>query len=135
MNCGLTKIPEEVLRVIYLEELILKNNSIKSIQDNICQLRNLITVDISNNELEYIANITALCKLSTLHLSDNPKLKVSAIKNVLACKKLRVLKMPPLTEAQKGKLNDEENRKFATVNKQLHTSDDLYKSGLALILS
>lgn len=135
VNCGLTKIPEEVLKITSLEVLILKHNSIKSIQDNICQLRNLITVDISNNELEYIANITALCKLSTLHLSDNPKLKVSAIKNVLACKKLRVLKMPPLTEAQKGKLNDEENRKFATVNKQLHTSDDLYKSGLALILS
>ena len=136
VNCGLTKIPEEVLKITSLEVLILKHNSIKSIQDNICLLDNLITVDISNNELEDIhAKIAALCNLLTLRLSDNPKLKVSAIKNVLACKRLRVLEMPPLTEAQKGKLNDEENRKFATVNKQLHTSDDLYKSGLALILS
>ena len=118
--CGLTKIPEKVLRVIHLEELILKNNSIKSIQDDICHLKSLTTVDISNNELEHIpGNIEALCNLLTLRLSNNPKLEVSAIKNVLACKRLRVLEMPPLTEAQEKELNDEEKKKFATINVQL----------------
>lgn len=76
-------------------------------------------MDLSNNESITIAeSLRNLPKLSTLNLSNNSKLEISEIRNVLACPKLSVLRVSELTADQQNQLNRGELKKLAELTKR-----------------
>ena len=64
--------PEHICSLIFLEELWLPNNAIKSIPESIGQLINLKSLNLRNNKIEFIPmSIKKLKKLENLKLADN----------------------------------------------------------------
>lgn len=119
VNCGLTKIPEKIFDMTWLLHLELAHNSIKSIQAGIIKLNKLEILNISSNELETIdESIGELTELQTLLIRDNPKLKISALKNVLECQQLKRLDICPLSESQKLEFSKDEMDKLIKVSRQ-----------------
>ena len=92
INCGLTKIPEGLLKLEFLKTLRLMNNSIMDIQSRICNLRKLHNLDVSSNRLKTInISINSLRTLENVNISNNPEIHISAISIVLACTGLKTL--------------------------------------------
>ncbi len=68
----LTQIPAEVCELKNLEVLKLSNNELASLPESISRLENLTSLDLSNNELTVLPElITKLQNLTTLDLSNN----------------------------------------------------------------
>ena len=92
VSCGLTKIPENVFALEKLKFLCLKDNFIKEIPSEICSLTVLEEFDISHNNLiSTHESIRTLPLLIRVNISNNPYIRLSAIKDVLACEKLEKL--------------------------------------------
>ena len=92
VSCGLTKIPENVFVLEKLKFLCLKDNFIKEIPSEICSLTVLEEFDISHNNLISIhESVRTLPLLIRVNISNNPYIRLSAIKDVLACEKLEKL--------------------------------------------
>ena len=118
IKCRLKSIPEGILNIILLEELNLSGNLITKVNESIAKLSYLTTLDLSNNNLETIEpqSFENLDNLLTVYLSGNPKLKMEALKVVLACNRLRILYSPRHLLARKNELNRLEAEKFEVVN-------------------
>ncbi|WP_347400467.1 DnaB-like helicase C-terminal domain-containing protein [Sulfurimonas hydrogeniphila] len=70
-------IPEDVFSLVNLKELILKNNTVRTISPNIYKLKKLAILSLANNHLESLpADIDRLHNLRELDISNNPTLKV-----------------------------------------------------------
>ena len=91
VNCSLTKIPKELFRLYCLRTLCLTNNLIKIIPQAICNLKKLCNFNISRNELESIDKSIKTLQLRKVDISNNPKITVDAVRNLLACKTLITL--------------------------------------------
>ena len=87
INCGLTKIPEGLLKLEFLKTLRLMNNSIMDIHSGICNLRKLHNLDVSFNRLKTInISINSLRTLENVNISNNPEIHISAISTLLILK-------------------------------------------------
>lgn len=68
----LTFVPDEILELVELQNLILSNNKIELMPDGIASLKNLQTLDLSNNRLTDLPDtLTQLNYLEELYLGDN----------------------------------------------------------------
>ena len=118
IQCRLKSIPEGILNIKCLEELILKGNFLTNIDSSIRKLEHLATLDLSNNKIKTIQpqsceNIDNLFKVCLL---GNPKLEIQALKVVLACKRLHILYSPPQLFDRINELNPLEREKFNAVS-------------------
>ena len=118
IKCGLKSIPEGILNIECLEVLNLKGNFIAKVNRNISNLRNLTTLDLSDNNLETIEpeSFENLDNLLAVYLSGNSKLQMAALKVVLACERVRILDSPRHLSDRKYELNQMEQDKFDAVN-------------------
>jgi Leucine-rich repeat (LRR) protein len=74
-ECKITKIPDTIGKLIYLQTLYLCHNNLATIPDTIGNLINLTILDVNNNKLSVLPNsIGNLINLKFLYLSYN-KLK------------------------------------------------------------
>ncbi len=118
IKCRLKSIPKDILDIEWLEVLNLKGNFLRSINRNISNLQNLITLDLSDNNLETIepASVENLANLLTVYLSGNSKLQMAALKVVLACESLRIMHPPRHLSDRSNELNPLERAKFDSVS-------------------
>ncbi len=71
-NCGLTKVPSDVQKMVYLEDLILFRNKIDSIPSFIGELQKLEELSFQSNRLTFVSPETgSLTKLRKLNLRFN----------------------------------------------------------------
>ena len=119
INCDLTKIPKELFNLRSLETVRLMNNSIKEIPHEISSLRKLFDFDISYNNLKTIdISIKELPTLEILNISNNPVMKVSAITNVLKCKKLKTLIVSSRSKISFWLSDEDDKKKFSEVARE-----------------
>ena len=118
IQCRLKFIPEGILNIKRLEELIFKGNLLAKIDTSIAELEHLTTLDLSNNKLKTIEpqSCENLANLFKVYLLGNPKLKIEALKVVLLCERLRILYSPPQLSAKINELNSLERKKFNAVS-------------------
>ena len=114
--CGLKCIPEGILKMEFLEELNLKGNSIESIDRGVSSLKNLTCLDLSDNHLKAIAteSLEQLHNLFAVYITGNYELKTKALKVILACKRLCILRFKELLD-ERNELNQLEQEKFDAV--------------------
>ena len=116
VSCGLTKIPENVFLLEKLKFLCLKDNLIKEIQSGIRSLTVLLEFDISHNNLISIdRSIGTLSSLTNVNISNNPYMRLSVIRNVLACEKLGKLTVSRKSEILQRLRTEEDRIKFDNV--------------------
>ena len=116
VSCGLTKIPKNVFLLEKLKFLCLKDNLIKEIQSGIRSLTMLLEFDISHNNLISIdRSIGTLSSLTNVNISNNPYMRWSVIRNVLACEKLGKLTVSRKSEILQRLRTEEDRIKFDNV--------------------
>jgi hypothetical protein len=118
IKCRLKSIPKDILGIEWLEVLNLKGNFLISINRSISNLQNLITLDLSDNNLETIepGSFENLANLLTVFLSGNSKLQMAALKVVLACERLHIMHSPRHLSDRSNELNPLDREKFDSVN-------------------
>ena len=118
VKCRLKSIPDGILNIECLEVLNLKGNVLTSVNRSISNLRNLTTLDLSDNNLEAMESesFENLGNLLAVYLSGNSKLQMAALKVVLACQRLRILDSPRHLADRKHELNQLDGSKFDAVN-------------------
>jgi Leucine-rich repeat (LRR) protein len=83
IQCSLESIPTNILKIKRLEELNLKGNSIPSITKEMLEhqkLKNLTTLDLSDNKIINIESLQGFDNLMNVYLSGNSELELSALK-------------------------------------------------------
>lgn len=127
IQCSLESIPTNILKIKRLEELNLKGNSIPSITKEMLEhqkLKNLTTLDLSDNKIINIESLQGFDNLMNVYLSGNSKLELSALKVILKCEKLQKLEIPEHLENREGGLNERERSKFKDVTNRAGDDDD-----------
>ena len=98
-----------------LKFLCLKDNLIKEIRSGIRSLTELVEFDISHNNLISIhESVRTLPLLIRVNISNNPDIRLSEIRNVLACQKLGKLIVSKKLEILQ-RLSTEDQGKFDIV--------------------
>jgi hypothetical protein len=117
IECGLTCIPDNILKLQRLKYLYLRGNSIKLIPTDTSEfmLKNLIVLDLRNNKLKSIETFEHFDNLTDVRLEGNPELEMLALKAVLECEKLLKLKIPEHLRHRVNELNTLEQDKFNKV--------------------
>jgi hypothetical protein len=117
IECGLTCIPDNILKLQRLKYLYLKGNSIKLIPTDTSEfmLKNLIVLDLTHNKLKSIETFEHFDNLTEVRLEGNPELELLALKAVLKCEKLLKLKIPEHLRHRVNELNTLEQDKFNKV--------------------
>ena len=118
INCRLESIPEGVLKLDRLEKLCLKGNLLKSVSPSISRLENLASLDLSGNHIKTIdgGSIENNPNLLVVNLSGNTGLTMTAVRTVLACKKLETFHPPQHVTRQKDELDDSHRATFDKVS-------------------
>jgi hypothetical protein len=117
IECGLTCIPDNILKLQRLKYLCLLGNSIKLIPTDTSEfmLKNLIMLDLTNNKLKSIKTFEHFDNLTEVRLEGNPELELLALKAVLECEKLLKLTIPEHLQHRVNELNTLEQDKFNKV--------------------
>ena len=121
VNCGLTKISKVLFQLDCLETLSLKNNSIKQIPSEISSLQKLSNFDISDNDVKTIGSSIQTLPLEIIDISNNPDMEVSAVINVLKCKRLQQLAVSDSSSILESLREEDEQlkEKFQRVARQV----------------
>ena len=117
--CGLKCFPKGILKMEMLEELNLKQNSIESIDEGASSLKNLSSLDLSHNNLKAISkgSLEQLYNLFAIYITDTGEFKLGkpALKVIMACKRLCILRINELSNELWNTLTPREQERFDAI--------------------